>query len=80
LKLYAGVALVFRPKQLIIAGIALLITLPLLPWQLYLQDASAIAGYLAGTWNGSAWRAPILILPTLAGGPGGMAGDGVLLR
>lgn len=65
LKAYAGLVLLFRPKDLVIAGLALLVTLPVLPWELYLRDASTIASYLVGSWNGSAWRIPILIPPTL---------------
>jgi hypothetical protein len=65
LKLYAGVTLVFRPRVAIVTGLVLLATLPLLPWQMYLQDAPVIAQSLSLTWNGSAWRLPVLILPTL---------------
>lgn len=67
LKLYAGVALVLRPRDLLIAGIVLAVSLPLLPWQLYLNDSGVIASSLATTWNGSAWRLPLLIPPTLVG-------------
>ena len=41
LKLYAAVPLVFRPRQLLFVVVALAITLPLLPWQLYITTASA---------------------------------------
>jgi len=64
-KLYALLPLLFRPKHLIAAGIALAITLPLFPWQLYLDQAGTINSHLATSWNGSAWRFPILIPPTL---------------
>ena len=67
LKLYAGVALVLRPRYAVIAGIVLAVTLPFLPWQLYLKDAGIIASALATAWNGSAWRIPLLIPPTLLG-------------
>ncbi len=67
LKLYAGVALALRPKDLIVSAIGLAVSLPLLPWELYLRDAGAIAGYLSGSWDGSAWRLPILIPPTILG-------------
>ncbi|MGO9205048.1 MAG: hypothetical protein ACLQBX_02470 [Candidatus Limnocylindrales bacterium] len=41
--------------------------MPLLPWRLYLEQGLG-AGNLAQTaWNGSAWRFPILIPPTLLG-------------
>lgn len=65
LKLYAALTLFVRPKDLVIAGIVLVITLPILPWGLYLQDAGIIASYLVGSWDGSAWRFPLLIPPTL---------------
>ncbi len=67
LKLYAAVTLLFRPRQLVAAGVVLAVTLLVLPWQLYLRDAGIIAGYLSGSWDGSAWRIPPLILPTLLG-------------
>ena len=65
LKLYAAVPLVFRPRQLILVVIALAITVPLLPWQLYLEDGAGVTSHLGSAWNGSAWRLPILIPPTL---------------
>jgi hypothetical protein len=65
IKLYAAVPLLARPRALIVAGIALAVTLPILPWQLYLQDGLGIAGHLVTAWNGSAWRLPILVPPTL---------------
>jgi len=67
IKLYAAVPLIVRPRSLVIAGIVLLVTLPLLPWQLYLQDGLGISGHLTTAWNGSAWRVPILLPPTLLG-------------
>ena len=67
LKLYAAVPLVFRPRLLVIAGIVLIMTLPILPWQLYLQDGLGVSDHLGSAWNGSAWRLPILIPPTLIG-------------
>jgi hypothetical protein len=68
-KLYAVLPLIVRPqpKALIAAGIALLVTLPFLPWQLYLQDGLGVADHLTTAWNGSAWRIPILVPPTLLG-------------
>lgn len=65
IKLYAALALVFRPRALIVAGIVLLVTLPLLPWQTYLADGLGVSSHLEGAWNGSAWRFPILLPPTL---------------
>ena len=67
LKLYTGLALITRPRTLILVGISLAATLPLLPWQLYLADGLGIGDHLGTAWNGSAWRFPILLLPTLLG-------------
>ncbi len=64
-KLYAAPALLVRPRALLATGIVLLITLPLVPWQLYLQDGLGLTGHLGTAWNGSAWRFPVLIPPTL---------------
>ena len=36
-----------------------------MPWQLYLDDGLGIGTHLATAWNGSAWRFPILLPPTL---------------
>ena len=36
-----------------------------LPWQLYLDRGLGIGGHLQTAWNGSAWRFPILVVPTL---------------
>jgi len=66
-KLYAGLQLLFRPRQLIAAGAVLAVTLPLLPWQLYLEEGLGVANHLTTAWNGSAWRFPILVPPTLLG-------------
>ena len=65
LKLYAAVPLIFRPRQLFLVVVALAITLPLLPWQLYIADGAGVTSHLGSAWNGSAWRLPILIPPTL---------------
>ena len=65
LKLYAAVALVTRPRSLAVALVALVVMLPFLPWQLYVQDGFGIATHLTTAWNGSAWRLPILVPPTL---------------
>ena len=67
LKLYAAVPLVFRPRQLLFVIVALAVTLPLLPWQLYISDGFGVTSHLSSAWNGSAWRIPILIPPTLLG-------------
>jgi len=67
LKLYAAVPLIVRPRQLVLVAIALAITLPLLPWQLYIADGFGVTSHLSTAWNGSAWRIPILIPPTLFG-------------
>ena len=65
LKLYTGVALVNRWRDGVIAAALLLVTLPLLPWQQYLHDGLGVGNLVATSWNGSAWRVPILIPPTL---------------
>ncbi|MGO9205050.1 MAG: hypothetical protein ACLQBX_02480 [Candidatus Limnocylindrales bacterium] len=67
LKLYAGVPLLGRWRDLVIAGILLAIALPLLPWRLYLQQGLGVSNLFQYAWNGSAWRLPILIPPTLLG-------------
>ncbi len=65
LKLYAAVPLLKRPRALVVVAIALAVTLPLLPWRLYIDDGLGIGAHLGTAWNGSAWRLPILIPPTL---------------
>jgi hypothetical protein len=67
LKLYTALALLTRPRTLILAGIALAVTLLILPWQLYLANGLGIGDHLGTAWNGSAWRFPILLVPTLLG-------------
>jgi hypothetical protein len=67
LKLYAGLALLRRPRTLVLVGIALLIAIPVLPWQLYLANGLGVDEHIATAWNGSAWRFPILLPPTLLG-------------
>jgi hypothetical protein len=37
----------------------------LLPWQLYLERGLGVGSHLQTAWNGSAWRFPLLIPPTL---------------
>ena len=65
LKLYAGLPLIGRWRDLVVAGLFLLVTVPLLPWQPYLQEGLGVGTHLATAWNGSAWRLPLLIPPTL---------------
>ena len=65
LKLYALLPLAFHPRRLAIALIVLLVTLPLVPWQLYVEQGFGVGSHLATAWNGSAWRLPILLPPTL---------------
>jgi hypothetical protein len=67
IKLYAGVQLLFRPRHLVVAGIALAATALVVPWQLYLASGGGAAEHLSGAWNGSAWRVPVLLLPTAIG-------------
>jgi hypothetical protein len=65
LKLYTGLALVTRPRTLVFVGLVVLVTLLVLPWQLYLDNNLGIGDHLSTAWNGSAWRLPILIPPSL---------------
>jgi hypothetical protein len=65
LKYYALLPLLAKPRHLAVAIIALLITLPLLPWQLYVAEGLGVSLHLATAWNGSATRLPILIPPVL---------------
>jgi len=65
LKLYVAVPLVTRWRDLVIAGIVLAVTLPFVPWQTFLSGSAGVASHLDTAWNGSAWRFPILVLPTL---------------
>ncbi len=93
IKLYAAVPLLARPRSLLIAGVAVVVTLAVLPWQLYLDDGLGVSSHLVTAWNGSAWRIPILVPPTLLAlwilrrdgaewlaVPAALAGDPVLLR
>jgi hypothetical protein len=65
LKLYTALALITRPRILVLVAIALAVSLLVLPWQLYLDDGLGIRDHLGTSWNGSAWRFPILLPPTL---------------
>jgi hypothetical protein len=65
LKLYAGLPLLGRWRDLIVAAVVVVVTLPFLPWQLYLEQGLGVGSHLASAWNGSAWRVPLLIPPTL---------------
>jgi len=67
LKYYALVPLIARPRNLAAALVALAVTLPLLPWQLYLASDLGISLHLATAWNGSATRLPVLIPAVLIG-------------
>ncbi len=61
LKLYAGIPLLGRWRDLAIAVVFLAVTLPLLPIQLYLDQGLGVSTHLATAWNGSAWRFPVLV-------------------
>ncbi|MFP5341766.1 MAG: hypothetical protein ACLGIJ_02400 [Candidatus Limnocylindria bacterium] len=67
LKLYAMVQLLFRPRHFVVAGVLLAVTMLVLPWQLYLANGGGVAEHLTDAWNGSAWRFPILLIPTVIG-------------
>jgi hypothetical protein len=64
-KLYALLPVAFHPRRLVVAGLVLLVTLPIVPWQLYLEHGLGVGSHLGTAWNGSAWRFPVLIPPTL---------------
>jgi hypothetical protein len=65
LKLYTALALFTRPRILVLTGVALAVSLAILPWQLYLANGLGVGEHLGTAWNGSAWRIPVLVVPTL---------------
>jgi hypothetical protein len=65
IKLYCGVPLLWRWRDAVIAGLVLLVALIVLPWQLYLSEGLGISHHVASAWNGSAFRLPVLIPPTM---------------
>ena len=65
LKLYAAIPLLARWRHLVIAGLVVGLVTVVLPWQLYLDRGLGVGSHLQTAWNGSAWRLPILIPPTL---------------
>jgi hypothetical protein len=65
LKLYAAIPLLARPRQLVVVGLIIAVVSLLLPWQLYLERGLGVGSHLQTAWDGSAWRLPILIPPTL---------------
>ena len=92
-KLYALLPLAFHPRRLLTPVVVLLITVPLLPWQLYVEHGLGVGSHLNTAWNGSAWRLPLLVPPVVlalwvlrqAGrrvvlGTGRVSGNAVLLR
>ena len=48
-----------------IALLVLALTLPFLPWEQYLDGGFSVGLRLTTAWNGSAWRFPLLLPPTL---------------
>lgn len=66
LKLYAAIPLLTRWRHLVVALVVLAVVLLILPWQLYLERGLGVGTHLQTAWNGSAWRIPILVIPTLA--------------
>ena len=64
-KLYSAVPLLSRWRDLVIAAAVLALTLVVLPVDLYLAAGAGVSDHLDTAWNGSAWRVPILVLPTL---------------
>jgi hypothetical protein len=67
LKLYAAVPLLTRWRHLVIAGVVIAAVTLILPWQLYLDRGLGVGSHLQTAWNGSAWRIPVLVVPTLVG-------------
>ena len=65
LKLYAAIPLLARRRHLVIALAVLAVVTLILPWQLYLDRGLGVGSHLQTAWNGSAWRFPILVIPTL---------------
>ena len=61
IKLYAGIPLIGRWRDALVAGVVLAVTLLVLPWQLYLDQGLGVGSHLQTAWNGSAWRIPVLI-------------------
>ena len=51
--------------HLVIALAVLAVVTLVLPWQLYLDRGLGVGSHLQTAWNGSAWRFPILVIPTL---------------
>ena len=64
-KLYALLPLAFHPSRLVTAIAVLLVTIPLLPWQLYVEHGLGVGSHLNTAWNGSAWRLPFVVPPVL---------------
>jgi hypothetical protein len=67
LKLYAALPLLTRWRHLVIAVAVLAVVTLVLPWQLYVERGFGVGSHLQTAWNGSAWRVPLLVLPTLVG-------------
>jgi hypothetical protein len=65
LKLYTALCLAFRWRDLVVAGIVMAILLVIVPWRQYLDSGLGIAAHLNTAWNGSAWRFPVLLIPTV---------------
>jgi hypothetical protein len=65
IKLYALIPLAFHPRRLAAAVLLLGVTIVVLPWQQYLDSGLGIGTHVGTAWNGSAWRIPLLIPPTL---------------
>jgi hypothetical protein len=65
LKLYAAIPLLARWRHLVAVLAVLAVVTVILPWQLYLDRGLGVGSHLQTAWNGSAWRIPILVIPTL---------------
>jgi hypothetical protein len=66
LKLYSAIPLLGRWRDLLVAGLALIVTLLVVPWQQYLEVGLGVSSHLDSAWNGSAWRIPALVPFVLA--------------
>jgi hypothetical protein len=65
LKLYTGLALILRWRDLVVAGVVMAVLVLVVPWRQYLDSGLGIAVHLNTAWNGSAWRFPVLLVPTI---------------
>lgn len=65
LKLYTALTLVFKPRSIVVVGVVLGLSLLVLPWRQWVDSGFGVSEHLGTAWDGSAWRFPVLVLPTL---------------